>query len=154
MKSRSQVLLLVLCTTLSLSSIALAKDKKSAGGGGQDQIKALLDQSRQAALKGDSSYIEQNAADDYIRVNFDGKVLSKSDAASALKSGDVKYESIQTGDYTIHVYNDAAVASYSADVKGTYKGQDISGKSQITRVFVKRGGKWQEVAFHSSKVAS
>jgi hypothetical protein len=155
MKSRSQVLLLVLCTFLCLSSISLAKDKKSAAGGDeQNQIKAMLEQSRQAALKGDSSYLEQNAADDYIRVNSDGKVMSKADAVGALKNGDAKYESIQPGDYTIHVYGDAVVASYAADVKGTYKGQDTSGHNQITRMFVKRGGKWQEVAFHTSRAAS
>jgi ketosteroid isomerase-like protein len=153
MKSRSQVLLLVLCTSLCLSSIALAKDKKGAAGG-EDQVKAMLEQSRQAALKGDSSYLEQNASDDYTRVNADGTLLSKSDAVSALKNGDVKYQSIEPGDYKIRVYGDSAVAVYSADVKGTYKGQDMSGHNEITRVFVKRGGKWQEVAFHVSKAAS
>jgi len=51
MKSRSQVLLLVLSTFLCLSSISLAKDKKSAAGGnGQDQVKALLEQSHCAPL--------------------------------------------------------------------------------------------------------
>jgi ketosteroid isomerase-like protein len=154
MTVRNRLVVLLLCSALCLSSTALAKDKKSAGGaGGEDQVKALLEQSRQAALKGDSSYLEQNAAEDYSRVNPDGKLVSKSDAVNALKSGDVKYESIETSDMKVRVWGDTAVATYTADVKGTNKGQDASGKHQVTRVFVKQGGKWREVAFHVTKVA-
>ncbi len=152
MRTRIQVVFLVLCTSLCLSSLSFAKDKKNAAGG-EDQIKAMLEQSRQATLKGDSSYIEQNASDDYTRVNQDGKLFNKSDAVNALKSGDLKLQSVEPGDVKVRVYGDAAVATYTVDVKGTNKGQDMSGRHQLTRVFAKRGGKWQEVAFQSTKVA-
>lgn len=152
MKSKTTTLALVVCTALCLSTGAIAQDKKSAGGA-EDQIKALLDQSRQSMLKGDASYVEKNAAEDYSRVGPDGKRVSKSDWINAIKSGDVKMESIETSDVKVRVYGNAAVATYAADVKGTNKGQDISGHNQITRVFVKRAGKWQEVAFHSTRAS-
>jgi ketosteroid isomerase-like protein len=141
----------MLCIGLCLPSLSVAKDKKNAAGG-EDQIKAMLEQSRQAVLKGDSSYLEQNASDDYTRVNPDGKLLSKTDAVNALKNGDMKLQSVEPGDVKVRVYGDAAVATYAVDVKGTNNGQDMSGHHQLTRVFAKRGGKWQEVAFQSTKV--
>jgi ketosteroid isomerase-like protein len=152
MKSKTTTLALVVCTALCLSSSAIAQGKKSAGGA-EDQIKALLNQSRQAVLKGDTSYLEKNAAEDYSRVGPDGKRVSKSDWINAIKSGDVKMESVETSDVKVRVYGNAAVATYAADVKGSNKGQDISGHNQITRVFVKQAGKWQEVAFHSTRAS-
>jgi len=152
MKSKTRTLALVVCTALCLSSSAIAQGKKSAGGA-EDQIKALLNQSRQAVLKGDTSYLEKNAAEDYSRVGPDGKRVSKSDWINAIKSGDVKMESVETSDVKVRIYGNSAVATYAADVKGTNKGQDISGHNQITRVFVKRAGKWQEVAFHSTRTS-
>ena len=91
-----------LCPSLFLSSSAIAQGKKSAGGA-EDQIKALLNQSREAALKGDSSYLEKNAAEDYRRVGPDGKRVSKSDWVNAIKSGDVKVQSIETSDVKVRV---------------------------------------------------
>ena len=95
----------------------------------------------------------KNAAEDYTRVGPDGKRVSKSEWVSTIKSGDVKFESIETSDVNVRVYGNAAVATYAADVKGTNKGQDVSGHIQITRVFVKQGGKWQEEAFHSTRAS-
>ena len=152
MKTRTLSLAVLLCAALCISSASFAKDKKATGGG-EDQIKALLDQSRQAALKGDSSYLEQNASDDYVRVTGDGKLLTKSEMIAAFKNGDVKYQSIETSDVKVRLHGDAAVSTVTADVKGTNKGQDISGRTVSTRFFVKRGGKWQEVAHTTAKVA-
>ena len=152
MKRKTTTLALVVCTALCLSSSAIAQGKKSSGGA-EDQIKALINQSREAMLKGDSSYLEKNAAEDYSRVGPDGKRVSKTDWVNAIKSGDVKMQSIETSDVKVRVYGNAAVATYAADVKGTNKGRDLSGHIEVTRVFVKQGGKWQEVAFHSTRAS-
>ena len=151
MKNRMGTLALLVCTALCLSSSVIAQGKKSAGA--EDQIKALLNQSREATLKGDSSYFDKNAAEDYTRVGIDGKLLTKGEWVSAFKNGDVKIQSIETSNVKVRDYGNAAVATYTVDVKGAQNGRDISGKHQVTRVFVKRGGKWQEVAFHSTNVS-
>src|SRR5437868_301378 len=85
MKNRIGTLALLVCTALCLSSSAIAQGKKS--GGAEDQIKALLNQSREATLKGDSSYTEKNAAEDYTRVGLDGKLLTKGEWVSAFRTG-------------------------------------------------------------------
>ena len=46
-----------------------------------------------------------------------------------------------------------AVVTSTADVKGTVKGNDISGTYQASRVWVKRNGNWQQVLFQSTKVS-
>jgi len=151
MKNRIGTLALLVCTALCLSSSVIAQGKKSAAA--EDEIKALLNQSREATLKGDSSYLEKNAAEDYTRVGPDGKLLTKGEWVSAFKNGDVKIQSIETSNVKVRDYGNTAIATYTADVKGTQSGKDISGKHQVTRVFVKRAGKWQEVAFHGTSVS-
>ena len=150
--NRLTFVVFVICACLVATTGQTTKEKKSASGG-EEQIKALLDQSREAALKGDSSYIEKNVADDYTRTNFSGTTESKSNLINAYKSGDLKYQSIETSDVKVQIYGDAAVATYAAQVKATNKGQDTSGSFRVTRVFVKRNGKWQEVAFQSTRVS-
>jgi hypothetical protein len=44
------------------------------------------------------------------------------------------------------------VAAGTNNLKGTYKGQDISGKYRFTDTWAKRHGKWQVVATQSTKI--
>src|SRR5947207_14799452 len=100
MKNRIGTLALLVCMALCLSSSAVAQEKKSASGV-EDQIKALLNQSREATLNGDSSYTEKNAAEDYTRVGQDGKLMSKSEWISAIKNGEEKSRTSDTS--VVHV---------------------------------------------------
>jgi ketosteroid isomerase-like protein len=153
MKTSNKLTLVVFAICVCLVPLAqFAKDKKAAGGD-EDQIKAYLEQSRQAALKGDSSVAEKNLSDDYTRTAADGKELTKSDVVNALKNGEVKFESIDASDMKVRMYGNAAVATYTVQVKGTNNGQDMSGNFRLTRVFGKRNGKWQEVAFAQTRVS-
>ena len=148
--------LLILVLAISVSGAAFAKDKadkKGKGGSVEEQIKALDDQARQAAIAGDASFQEKYLADDFVGVNQMGHVASKQEAIAMRKSGDIKYSAIDQKDETVHVYGNTAVVTSTADVKGTVKGNDISGTYQASRVWVKRNGKWQQVLFQSTKVS-
>ena len=52
----------------------------------------------------------------------------------------------------VRVYGDAAVVTYSTMDKGTFKGQDISGRYRWTDVFARRGGTWQIVAGQGTRI--
>jgi ketosteroid isomerase-like protein len=145
------VLLICVLTPLLASAQKDTKPQKS-GGGAEQEITKFLDQSRNAALKGDASFSEANLSDDYQRVNAQGRLMTKADLVSELKNGDLKYQSIEVTDMKVRVYGNAAVVTHGADVKGTNKGKDISGSFRVTRVFVKRNGKWQEVSFQATPV--
>jgi hypothetical protein len=63
-----------------------------------------------------------------------------------------KIESNVYENLKVQVYDDAAVATAISVVKGSYKGKDNSGKYPWTDTWVKRGGQWQCVASHASKI--
>jgi hypothetical protein len=58
---------------------------------------------------------------------------------------------MELSDLQVHVYTNSASAAGSKALKGTYKGQHISGKYRFTDTWVKRNGKWQLVASQATK---
>jgi hypothetical protein len=128
------------------------KEKGKKGGSVAEQIESLSDKGREAALKGDVSFLETNTTDDYTVIGGMGNVFSKSDAIQMRKSGDVKYSSIDVSDQKVRVYGNTAVLTATADLKGTVKDKDIGGKYRIGQVWVKQGGKWKIAHMQSTKV--
>ena len=59
---------------------------------------------------------------------------------------------MELSEIKVHVYGNAAVAVGTNTLRGTYKGQDISGKYRFTDTWVNRNGKWQVVASEYTKV--
>lgn len=130
-----------------------AKSAKTAGSGADQQIQNLLEQRRAAALKGDTSALEATTSADYVRVGPEGGLMNKAEYLNALKSGSLKFQSIDLkGDSKIQNYGNAAVSTGAADLKGTYKGRDISGSYRISQVLLKRNGKWQVVHLQATKI--
>ena len=124
--------------------------KKS--GSVEDQVKKMADEGREAALKGDASFIEKNATDDYEFITGVGTVLSKAEAVQARKSGDIKYSSIEASDAKVRVHGNAAIYTATTNVKGTFKGNDIGGTYRLAQVWVKEGGGWKIAHTQSTKV--
>ncbi len=126
----------------------------AAAGGVEATITKLSDKIRAASLKGDPATIKDLYADDYVSISaITGAPSTKADLIDNLKSGKLKYDSIDTSDMKVHVYGPTmALATAKAEVKGKFGDQDISGTYRSSRLFVKRGGKWQVVFFQSTKV--
>ena len=64
----------------------------------------------------------------------------------SLKSGDVKFESIQMTDTRVQDFGDIAVVTGRLVEKAQDKNADISGTYRFTDVWAKRKGKWEHVA--------
>lgn len=124
------------------------------GGSAEQQIAALSDQMIQAQLKADTSYFEKNYADDATIVHGNGKLFTKAEEISDLKSGSLKYESNEVRERKIHVYGDTAVVALLISYKGTVSGKPFSGDLRRTVVWVKQKGNWKIVAYQVTRLAS
>jgi ketosteroid isomerase-like protein len=105
-----------------------------------------------AILKGDASASERYLAATYVFTGTDGTVENKAQTISDLKSGDLKLQSASLDGAKVQVYGDTAVVTYSSNEKGTHKGQEFSGTTRWTDVFVNRNGGWQIVASHGTMI--
>jgi hypothetical protein len=121
------------------------------GGGTEQQILALEDQLRQSAVRNDPSFIEQHATNDYVGIGAQGRQMSKTQAVQAMRSGDVRYQSIDPiSTPTVRVFGDTAIVNGEATVKLTSFGNPVSGNFRYTRVWVKQGGDWKIASFEST----
>jgi len=118
----------------------------------EEQIKALQEESRKAALKGDASFLEKHLADNYVGVSGSGAQVTKDQAIQELKSGAIKFESIDVRDTKIRVYGNTAIVDSLASLKMTSNGKPINGDYRATFVWVKQKGSWKRVAFQSTRV--
>ena len=144
------VLVLALQPVLAQDKGEKKVSKKS--GSVEDQVMKRADEGREAALKGDASWLEKNATDDYTFITGTGAVLTKSEAMDARKSGDIKYSSIEASDPKVRVHGNAAIYTATTSVKGTLKGNDISGTYRLGQMWVKEGGNWKLANTQSTKM--
>jgi len=99
----------------------------------------------QALVRADVATMDRILADDWFGQGPPGGSSNKAAALADLKSGDPKYDAVTVGEMKVRVFGDVAVVTGTQDQKSSYKGNDTSGHSVWTDVFVKRQGKWQAV---------
>jgi len=121
-------------------------------GNVEQQIRTLHDQGRQAALKGDTTFLEEHLAASYFGIGGDGRLRTKAESIQDLKSGGIKYESIDERDVKVNTYGNTAIVNSTASVKLISNGKPIAGDYRATFVYVKQGGNGREVAFQSTPV--
>ena len=140
--------MIVLAFTVAAAALALGQS-----GNAEQSVKAMTEQLRQAALKGDVATYDKLLADDYIVINGVGGTSTKADILENFKSGNLKYEAIDVSDTKVRIYGDTALVNSTANLKGHLGATDFSGQYRSVRVWVKRKGQWQSVSFQSTRVA-
>ena len=127
---------------LGISSTALAQYKKDSV---EDRLIQLDKAWTSAELKGDKKAAEALIADDYVGTTQRGAVENKAQyLASVVPNADM----VRSDDYKVTIYGDMAIMTHRATVQGV---RNIQFRS--THIWIKRGGKWQIVAHHGSRIA-
>lgn len=130
--------------------LAVAQD-----GNVKQQISALSDEMIQANLRGDANFYQKYYADDATIVHGNGKLFTKDQDIADLKSGALKYESIDVREKSIHVYGDTAVVHFLLTFKGSLSGQPFDPINlRRTVVWVKQQGTWKVVAWQVTRAES
>jgi ketosteroid isomerase-like protein len=130
---------------------AVAVDRSTdAARRAEQEIHVLLDELAAAHLRGDADALDRIRADDIVFTTADGRVLEKAQMQRA--QGDLVLSVYGHDDLRVRVYGDAAVATGRITSEGTFRGQPRGGRTRFTRVFVKRGGRWQLVANQLTRI--
>ena len=133
-------------------TLSLSAQKTSSAGKVADEIKKLEHDFAQASVKDEAAAVKQYEADDVIDTDPGGNVTTKAQDVELGAKGDLRFTSLEPTDIVVHAYGNTAVAAGVITVKGTFKGQDISGKYRFTDTWVNRNGKWQVVATQATKI--
>jgi uncharacterized protein (TIGR02246 family) len=104
-----------------------------------------------AMVKRDTANVEKYIGKEWM-FTYDGQVTPRAQFLADLKSGAYKFESLVMRDVSVRVFGDVAIVTMIGDMKGTYKGTDISSSARGTDFFVKRDGRWQCVSTQNTTI--
>ena len=116
----------------------------------EQAIKQLDNERIRAQVEADAVALDRIYADDFIGVGPSGTVRTKAQVISDFTSGDLKFQSIVTGEVQVRVYDNAAVETGLSTMTGQDKGKAVPRDTRFTRVWVKQQGRWRLVANHYS----
>ena len=119
-----------------------------------EEVRRLQDALIEAYIHRDVAAMDRILAGEYTFINDDaGGVANKKEILDSFNSGgDRQIVSYKREDDNVRVYGDVAVLTYRYQSTETYKGQDSSGDFRVTRIFVKRDGRWQMVSGQETRV--
>ncbi|MFB3852237.1 MAG: SgcJ/EcaC family oxidoreductase [Vicinamibacterales bacterium] len=117
------------------------------------EVKELGERWMKAMMDRDPATLEEIYADDYTFVDPTGKLMSREDDINDVRSGKLKFESHDQSNVRTRVYGDTAVVTGISNVKGTYEGEDISGRYRWTDTYVRQNGEWRVAASQVTRIA-
>lgn len=150
MKRRSLFAIAVTLSLLMTVSVAA----QSSGGSTEEQIEKLENDRAQAVIKRDMDALDKMTSDDYTIIDRSGRMRDKQATMAGIKSGDIKVTSNKLSDLKVRVYGDTAVVTGRSDTEGSNNGTSMNGPVRFTRVYVKKDGQWQSVAFQQTPITS
>jgi len=119
----------------------------------EEDVLQLESQWTRALQSADTATLERILAPDYTMIDPAGKAVSKAQEIAMYSSGDLKFDSLQTSEQKVRIYQGVAVVTGKAAVNVKHKGEDISGDYYFIDVFeAKRTGGWHAVFSQLTKV--
>ena len=111
------------------------------------------DNDRFAAMqKADVAALERLLGAELRYTHTSAVVQSKDEFIADIRTGTLKYLSIEPKDQKVQVYGNVAVVTGGAAVHIILRGNDQSFQIRYTNVQVNRNGKWQMVAWEATRV--
>lgn len=150
-----RVILIVLAALAVVPTLGFAQtngkftDQK---GGSEKAVRQTLDDLYNALRTNDADALDRIYAAEYTFVNETGAMETKAPRLAALRSGELKFESLSFNNPVIRIHGNTAVATYDVAVKGRSKGKEIGGPVRVTTTFVKMDGRWQLIAAQATRV--
>jgi hypothetical protein len=132
----------------------LTTAKAQMTGGAEKEIRDLEAQRFHAMEMGDVETLDRIISDDLIYTHANGLRQPKFDVIGVLGSSDMKYESITPYDVRVRIYNDTAIVAGRAAIRIKAHGERESFEICYLDVYVKQEGRWQMVAWQSSRIAT
>ncbi|SPE28099.1 conserved exported hypothetical protein [Acidobacteriia bacterium SbA2] len=141
---------IILATISFVYLLALARPQTTRDAEGE--IRDLERQRFRAMEHVDVAALNRILSDDLIYTHASGLQQTKAEMIGVLGSGDFKYESISADSTRIRIFDQTAVVTGRAAMKVKSGQGEQTFKLCYLDVYVKQDGRWQMVAWQSSRV--
>ncbi len=144
--------LLLLSLSLALAVPAVRAASKPPKVSAADAVKAAELARFEAATKNDLDALGKALADDLSYTHSTGILETKAVFLHALESGKLQFKKIEPADLQVRVYGTTAVINGTAQLSVVSDGQAKEVHIRFTDVWVSHAGRWQMVAWQSTKL--
>ena len=133
---------------------ALAAGLEAAGqaGGAEAAVRQAEAARFKAMAANDVAGVERFLADDLVYTHSTAQVESRAEFLQSMKSGTVRYVSIEPRDQLVRVYGQTAVITGGVTITSTNRGEQRRSELRYTDVWVQRDGRWQMVSWQSTRL--
>ncbi|HEX5030131.1 MAG TPA: nuclear transport factor 2 family protein [Tepidiformaceae bacterium] len=122
------------------------------------EIREAIRNYDEALRRGDPAAAGRFWAEEYIFINPAGQRLTRADRMANVQTGATAFDSLAHApdEEVIRVYGNGSVATYTTrlHITGRYSGQGEEGYLRGLVVWVRREGRWQQVASQLTPVAT
>lgn len=105
-----------------------------------------------AMTTNDLPALERALGDDLVYTHSNAAVDTKASYVGSIRSGALKYVSIEPAEMTVRVYGTTAVITAVAKISSVSNGQTMSNQLRYTDIWVLRDGRWQMIGWQSTRV--
>ena len=122
-------------------------------GSGAEQAVLQAEKDRFTAMqKADAAALEKLLAAELSYTHSNAQVQDKAAFISDIKTGKIKYLTVDASDMKARIFGDMAIVTGGATVHVIQNGNDLSFKIRYTNAHINRGGSWQMVAWQATRL--
>jgi len=118
----------------------------------QLEIRAAEQRRFDAMVRGDLEALGELLSEDLTYVHTSAAFETKADFMRRLRTGDLKYEAMDPESQEVRVYGSTGVVTGVARAQVLSGGRPLSFRMRYTDVYVKRGNRWQMVAWQATRL--
>lgn len=119
----------------------------------RDDAVELLERRRFAAMVAqDLEALEPMLAEELNYGHSNGEVETKPQFLETIRTGRIKYEALDVKKLDVRLYDDIALVTGSVACKAQVGGQPLQIDLRYTDAYVRRDGRWQLIAWQSTRV--
>jgi len=111
----------------------------------KSELTKLVKDLNRANVKADIAFLERVLHEDFTHHRPRGTVENRAQYLENRKTRRVGFDSLAAEDIKVRLYGDTAVVTYRSAAKGKDQQGAFDEQRRWTRVFVRRGGRWQLV---------
>ena len=140
------------CVLAGACAVTVAASQRPPVESDQQVLIALEQGWNDAFYRKDVAFIEHILADEFMATYDDGTRGDRAKELALVSAFNQQVESAVQDEFTVRVYRDTAVVSFTLRLVGVKQGQRSELALRYTDVWVIRDGRWQCVSTHSTRV--
>ena len=131
----------------SIAILMLAASSRAFGDPASDkrELTQLVNDIHVAVVNADMAFLESVLHQDYVHHGQRGTVEKRAQYLENRKTGRVDFESLGADKIKVRLYGDTAIVTYRSTAKGKDQYGEMDFQRSVTRVFLRRDGRWQQV---------